>query len=133
MLETMLAVAQGRLPETLRYVLTPLILLMFVQYSTFSLNVWFYSLQRQVSSSQTSAVVAAASATPSTPKKLLGSLLESKSSAAEMARLEEELMTARVAEVDSQAELKEQRMKVMELETNVSAASAAVRELVHMS
>ena len=34
-------------------------------------------------------------------------------------KLEEELMTLRIAEVESQAELKDQRLKVMELETQV--------------
>jgi hypothetical protein len=43
--------------------------------------------------------------------------LEGKS---EAARLEEELMTARLTEVESQAELKDQRLKVMDLETHVS-------------
>ena len=56
---------------------------------------------------------------PSTPKKLLGSLLEGSGKGAEVSRLEEELMTARMSEVDSQAELKESRLKVMELETQV--------------
>jgi len=56
----------------------------------------------------------AASAVPSTPKKLLGSFLEGKS---EVARLEEELMTARLVEVENEAELKDSRLKVMELET----------------
>ena len=65
-----------------------------------------------------STVSAAASAVvPSTPKKLLGSLLENGKS--EVARLEEELMTARLIEVESQAELKDTRLKVMELETQV--------------
>ncbi len=59
----------------------------------------------------------AGEAPPSTPKKLFGSLLEGKS---EAARLEEELMTARLTEVESQAELKDQRLKVMDLETHVS-------------
>jgi hypothetical protein len=58
----------------------------------------------------------AGEAPPSTPKKLFGSLLEGKS---EAARLEEELMTARLTEVESQAELKDQRLKVMDLETHV--------------
>ena len=57
-----------------------------------------------------------AAVVPSTPKRLLGSLLEGKS---ESARLEEELMTSRLSEVESQAELKDQRLKVMELETQV--------------
>jgi len=59
----------------------------------------------------------AGEAPPSTPKKLFGSLVEGKS---EAARLEEELMTARLTEVESQAELKDQRLKVMDLETHVS-------------
>ena len=71
-----------------------------------------------------SAAVAMASVVPSTPKRLLGSLLEGKSEAA--ARLlEEELMTQRIAEVEAQAELKDQRLKVMELETQVCSLSVA--------
>ena len=58
-----------------------------------------------------------AAVVPSTPKRLFGSLLEGKS---ETSRLEEELMTSRLAEVESQAELKHQRLKVMELETQVN-------------
>ena len=57
-----------------------------------------------------------AAVVPSTPKRLFGSLLEGKS---ESSRLEEELMTSRLSEVESQAELKDQRLKVMELETQV--------------
>ena len=71
----------------------------------------------------------AASAVPSTPKRLLGSLLSTDSAKAaaeaESARLEEELMTLRIAEVESQAELKDQRLKVMELETQVSVLQAS--------
>merc|ERR1719350_1353015 len=52
---------------------------------------------------------------PSTPKKFLGSLLENKTSNA--AKLEEELMSTRLREVASFAELKELRLRVMELET----------------
>jgi len=66
------------------------------------------------------AVSAAAAAPPSTPKKLLGQLLGGGSDAwlrQEAARLEEELMSVRVAEVDAQAELKERGLRVMELET----------------
>ena len=51
---------------------------------------------------------------PSTPKKLLGSLLEGKS---EVSKLEEEVMSSRLREVEAMAELKELRLKVMELET----------------
>ena len=57
-----------------------------------------------------------AAVAPSTPKRLFGSLLEGKS---ESARLEEELMTSRLTEVECQAELKAQNLKVMELETQV--------------
>ena len=59
-----------------------------------------------------------ASAVPSTPKKLLGSFLEGNGKS-EVARLEEELMTARLVEVENEAELKASRLKVMELETQV--------------
>ena len=57
------------------------------------------------------------SVVPSTPKKLLGSFLEGNKS--ETARLEEELMTARLIEVENEAELQASRLKVMELETQV--------------
>ena len=64
-----------------------------------------------------SAVVAA----PSTPKKLLGSLLEAGGlTKSEVTRLEEEMMSIRMSEVGAQAELKDQKLKVMELETEVS-------------
>ena len=74
--------------------------------------------QRSDSENGGHSTASAASAVPSTPKKLLGSLLEGKS---EVARLEEELMTARLIVVESQAELKDTRLKVMELETQVCA------------
>jgi len=48
------------------------------------------------------------------PKKLLGSLLEGKS---EVSKLEEDLMSSRLKEVEAMAELKELRLKVMDLET----------------
>ena len=51
---------------------------------------------------------------PSTPKKLLGSLLEGKS---EVSKLEEEVMSSRLKEVEAMAELKDLRLKVMDLET----------------
>ena len=61
---------------------------------------------------------AAPQVVPSTPKKLLGSLLEGSASLkSETARLEEELMTARLIEVENEAELQASRLKVMELET----------------
>ena len=37
-----------------------------------------------------------------------------------MTRLEEEMMSIRMSEVGAQAELKDQKLKVMELETEVS-------------
>ena len=52
---------------------------------------------------------------PSTPKKLLGSLLEPGKS--EVTKLEEELMSTRLKEVEAMGELKELRLKVMDLET----------------
>ena len=62
--------------------------------------------------------VTAPSVVPSTPKKLLGSLLEGSAGLkSETARLEEELMTARLIEVENEAELQSSRLKVMELET----------------
>jgi len=57
---------------------------------------------------------------PSTPKKLLGSLLEGKG---EAGRLEEELMSSRLREVEGMAELKELRLKVMELETQTQVVN----------
>jgi len=64
----------------------------------------------------------AAQVAPSTPKKLLGQLLGGGDAVLrqEASRLEEELMTIRVKEVDAQAELKERGLRVMELETQVS-------------
>ena len=67
-----------------------------------------------------------AAVVPSTPKRLFGSLLEGKS---ESARLEEELMTSRLAEVECQAELKAQNLKVMELETQVRSKISRSGEL----
>ena len=54
--------------------------------------------------------------TPNTPKKLLGSLLEP-SAKTEVVKMEEELMSSRLKEVEAMAELKELRLKVMDLET----------------
>ena len=69
-------------------------------------------------SSQMAVTAAASSVVPSTPKKLLGSLLEGSAGLkSETARLEEELMTARLIEVENEAELQASRLKVMELET----------------
>lgn len=80
-------------------------------------TMWKKHLQQRSEADNAGSSAAAVSAVPSTPKKLLGSFLEGKS---EVARLEEELMTARLVEVESEAELKASRLKVMELETQVS-------------
>jgi len=53
---------------------------------------------------------------PSTPKKLLGSLLEA-GAKSEVTKLEEDLMSTRLKEVEAMGELKELRLKVMDLET----------------
>merc|ERR1711899_462142 len=76
-------------------------------------TMWKKHLQQR-SETDTASTSSMASATPSTPKKLLGSFLEGKS---EVERLEEELMTARLMEVKNEAELKASGLKVMELET----------------
>ena len=51
---------------------------------------------------------------PSTPKKLLGSLLEA-GAKSEVTRLEEDLMSTRLKEVEAMGELKELRLKVRHL------------------
>ena len=77
-------------------------------------TMWKKHLQQR---SEAEASSGTSAAVPSTPKKLLGSFLENGKS--EVARLEEELMTARLVEVENEAELKASRLKVMELETQV--------------
>jgi len=70
-------------------------------------SMWLKHLKRSENPSPQSEV-------PSTPKKLLGSLLEGKS---EASKFEEELMSLKIREVEGVAELKELRLKVMDLET----------------
>jgi len=77
-------------------------------------TMWKKHLQQR-SEAEASGSTGSSAAVPSTPKKLLGSFLENGKS--EVARLEEELMTARLVEVENEAELKASRLKVMELET----------------
>lgn len=78
---------------------------------------WQRHLKRNSENAE-NAELAQTAAPPSTPKKLLGSLLDAGGAKSEaLARLEEDIMTARMAEVEGQAELKQQRLKVMELET----------------
>ena len=54
--------------------------------------------------------------TTSAPKKLFNSLLEGTS---EVGRLEEDLISSRLREVETLAELKEWKMKIMETENQV--------------
>ena len=86
-------------------------------------TMWKKHLQQRSEAEAASAAStgSSAAAVPSTPKKLLGSFLENGKS--EVARLEEELMTARLVEVENEAELKASRLKVMELETQVCVCS----------
>jgi len=80
-------------------------------------SMWKKHLQQKSESDNTTVdgALQTTSVVPSTPKKLLGSFLEGNKS--ETARLEEELMTARLIEVENEAELQASRLKVMELET----------------
>lgn len=67
----------------------------------------------------------------STPKKLLGGLWEATSGGGgksqEHQKLEEELMTTRIREMETLTELKELRLKVMELETQVQVSTNQLR------
>lgn len=67
----------------------------------------------------------------STPKKLLGGLWEATSGVSskshEQQKLEEELMTTRIREMETLTELKELRLKVMELETQVQVSTNQLR------
>ena len=58
--------------------------------------------------------------TTSAPKKLFNSLLEGTS---EVGRLEEELISSRLREVETLAEMKEWKMKTMEMETHVNISN----------
>lgn len=64
----------------------------------------------------------------STPKKLLGGLWEATSGKSQdHQKLEEELMTTRIREMETLTELKELRLKVMELETQVQVSTNQLR------
>lgn len=64
----------------------------------------------------------------STPKKLLSGLWDQASGkSAEQQKLEEELMTTRIREIETLTELKELRLKVMELETQVQVSTNQLR------
>ena len=86
-------------------------------------TMWKKHLQQR-SEAEASGSTGSSAAVPSTPKKLLGSFLENGKS--EVARLEEELMTARLVEVENEAELKASRLKVMELETQVCLVNSVL-------
>ncbi|KAM7349550.1 ecotropic viral integration site 5 isoform 2-T14 [Cochliomyia hominivorax] len=63
----------------------------------------------------------------STPKKLLTNLFDSSKTNEHTQKLEEELMTTRIREMETLTELKELRLKVMELETQVQVSTNQLR------
>lgn len=67
----------------------------------------------------------------STPKKLLGGLWEASGvgggKSQDHQKLEEDLMTTRIREMETLTELKELRLKVMELETQVQVSTNQLR------
>lgn len=64
----------------------------------------------------------------STPKKLLSNIWDtSKANNEQMHKLEDELMTTRIREMETLTELKELRLKVMELETQVQVSTNQLR------
>lgn len=63
----------------------------------------------------------------STPKKLLTNLFDSSKTSEHTQKLEEELMTTRIREMETLTELKELRLKVMELETQVHVSTNQLR------
>lgn len=64
----------------------------------------------------------------STPKKLLSNIWDtSKGNNEQMQKLEDELMSTRIREMETITELKELRLKVMELETQVQVSTNQLR------
>ncbi|XP_037938194.1 ecotropic viral integration site 5 ortholog isoform X2 [Teleopsis dalmanni] len=63
----------------------------------------------------------------STPKKLLTNFFDTSKTNEHTQRLEEELMTTRIREMETLTELKELRLKVMELETQVQVSTNQLR------
>ncbi|XP_012160946.1 ecotropic viral integration site 5 ortholog isoform X3 [Ceratitis capitata] len=63
----------------------------------------------------------------STPKKLLTNFFDTSKSNEHTQRLEEDLMTTRIREMETLTELKELRLKVMELETQVQVSTNQLR------
>lgn len=68
-----------------------------------------------------------ATSADSTPKKLLTNLFDSSKTNEHTQKLEEELMTTRIREMETLTELKELRLKVMELETQVQVSTNQLR------
>lgn len=80
---------------------------------------WQRQLQEQKNDAQ---------ATEMTPKKILGGFWESAGGkSSETIKLEEDLMTTRFREIETLTELKELRLKVMELETQVQVSTNQLR------
>lgn len=65
--------------------------------------------------------------TESTPKKLLSGLWEATGKSQEIQKLEDELMTTRIREVETLTEVKELTLRVMELETQVQVSTNQLR------
>lgn len=63
----------------------------------------------------------------STPKKLLGLWESTTGKSHEQQKLEEELMTTRIREIETLTEVKELRLRVMELETQVQVSTNQLR------
>ncbi|XP_017045551.1 ecotropic viral integration site 5 ortholog isoform X1 [Drosophila ficusphila] len=83
--------------------------------------------QRQLAENQRSESERTTSAVDSTPKKLLTNFFDSSKSSEHTQKLEEELMTTRIREMETLTELKELRLKVMELETQVQVSTNQLR------
>ncbi|ALC49482.1 CG11727 [Drosophila busckii] len=81
--------------------------------------------QRQLAENQRNEHSAASM--DSTPKKLLTNFFDSSKSTEHTQKLEEELMTTRIREMETLTELKELRLKVMELETQVQVSTNQLR------
>ncbi|KAH8400472.1 hypothetical protein KR222_000960, partial [Zaprionus bogoriensis] len=81
--------------------------------------------QRQLAENQRNEHSAAS--VDSTPKKLLTNFFDTSKSTEHTQKLEEELMTTRIREMETLTELKELRLKVMELETQVQVSTNQLR------
>ncbi|KRF98851.1 uncharacterized protein Dwil_GK16367, isoform B [Drosophila willistoni] len=83
--------------------------------------------QRQLAENQRNENERSTAAVDSTPKKLLTNFFDSSKSNEHTQKLEEELMTTRIREMETLTELKELRLKVMELETQVQVSTNQLR------